>query len=93
MLENAKIGAPPAEEGKVAQGQVVKVRFPAFDDTETFLLGSREEAATATIDVYSPTSPLGAAVLGRNVGETVEYTTPNGKVLAVEILSSEVYTG
>jgi len=93
MLENAKIGAPVAEEGKVAQGQVVKVRFPAFDDTETFLLGSREEAATTSIDVYSPTSPLGAAVLGRNVGETVEYITPNGKVLAVEILSSEVYTG
>ncbi len=93
MLENAKIGAPPAQEGTVAQGQVVTVRFPAFDDTETFLLGSREEAATATVDVYSPTSPLGAAVLGRAVGETVEYTTPNGKVLSVEILSSEVYTG
>jgi transcription elongation factor GreA len=77
----------------VAQGQVVTVRFPAFDDTETFLLGSREEAATATVDVYSPTSPLGAAVLGRSVGETVEYTTPNGKVLAVEIISSETYTG
>ena len=93
MLENAKIGAPPAQEGRVAQGQVVTVRFPAFDDTETFLLGSREEAATATVDVYSPTSPLGAAVLGREIGETVEYTTPNGKTLSVEIISSETYTG
>ena len=93
MLETAKIGAPAAEEGTVAQGQVVKVRFPAFDDTETFLLGSREEAKTTTIDVYSPTSPLGAAVLGHKVGETVEYTTPNGKVLSVEIISTEAYTG
>jgi transcription elongation factor GreA len=93
LLENAKIGAPPATEGTVAQGQVVSVRFPAFDDTETFLLGSREEAATASIDVYSPTSPLGAAVLGQKIGDTVEYETPNGKKLRVEILSAETYTG
>ncbi len=82
LLENAKIGKPDAAEGQVAQGQVVTVRFPAFDDTETFLLGSREEAATASIDVYSPTSPLGSAVLGRLVGETVEYETPAGKTHA-----------
>ena len=93
LLENAKIGAPPATEGTVAQGQVVSVRFPAFDDTETFLLGSREEAATASIDVYSPTSPLGAAVLGRQVGETVEYLTPAGKTMQVEITSAEPYAG
>jgi transcription elongation factor GreA len=93
LLENARIGAPPAEEGTVAQGQVVTVRFPAFDDTETFLLGSREEAATAGIDVYSPTSPLGAAVIGQGVGDTVEYTTPAGKTLQVEIVSAEPFTG
>ena len=93
LLENAKIGAPLATEGTVAQGQVVSVRFPAFDDTETFLLGSREEAATASIDVYSPTSPLGAAVLGQKIGDTVEYETPNGKKLQVEILSADTYTG
>jgi transcription elongation factor GreA len=93
MLENAKIGAPPAAEGEVAQGQVVTVRFPAFDDGETFLLGSREEAATTSIDVYSPTSPLGGAVLGHSVGETVEYTTPSGKTMQVEIISAVPYTG
>ena len=69
------------------------MRFVEFDDTETFLLGSREEAATASIDVYSPTSPLGAAVLGKKVGETVEYETPAGKTLQVEILSAEPYVG
>jgi transcription elongation factor GreA len=93
LLENARIGKPDAAEGQVAQGQVVSVRFPAFDDTETFLLGSREEAATASIDVYSPTSPLGSAVLGKSVGDTVEYTTPAGKTMRVEILSAEPYTG
>ena len=52
-----------------------------------------KEAATASIDVYSPTSPLGSAVLGKRIGETVEYATPSGKTLAVEILSAEPYTG
>jgi transcription elongation factor GreA len=93
LLENARIGKPEATEGVVAQGQVVTVRFPKYDDTERFLLGSREEAATASIDVYSPTSPLGAAVLGKLVGETVEYATPKGDAMQVEILSSEPYTG
>ena len=93
MLENAKIGAPDAAEGEVAQGQVVKVRLVEFDEEETFLLGSREEAATTSISVYSPTSPLGAAVLGAKVGDTVTYETPAGKTFSVEILSSEPYTG
>jgi len=93
LLENAKIGKPHAPEGQVAQGQVVTVRFPAFDETETFLLGSREEAATASIDVYSPSSPLGAAVLGKEVGTSVDYLTPSGKPMTVEIVSAEVYTG
>ncbi len=93
MLENARIGAPEAAEGVVAQGQIVTVRLVEFDDQETFLLGSREEAATTSIDVYSPTSPLGAAVLGQKVGETVAYTTPTGKELHVEILKSEPNAG
>jgi transcription elongation factor GreA len=75
MLEKARVGAPPAAEGEVAQGQVVTVRLVEFDEEETFLLGSREEAATASISVYSPTSPLGAAVLGQKVGDSVSYST------------------
>ena len=89
LLENAKIGAPPATDGVVAQGQVVTVRLVEFDEEETFLLGSREEAATPSLSVYSPTSPLGGAVLGANVGETVSYSTPAGKTLNVEILRAE----
>ena len=88
LLENAKIGAPPAADGVVSQGQIVTVRLVEFDDEETFLLGSREEAATFSGDVYSPTSPLGGAVLGAHVGDTVEYSTPAGKTFHVEILAT-----
>jgi transcription elongation factor GreA len=58
---------------------------------ETFLLGSREEAAHSSLEVYSPTSPLGAAVLGKKVGESASYTLANGKTMTVEIVSVETY--
>jgi len=91
LLDNSQIGAPDAADDEVAQGRVVTVRFVEFDDTETFLLSSREGAAHASIEVYSATSPLGAAVLGKRVGETTSYTLANGKVLEVEVVKVEPY--
>lgn len=91
LLEHSKIGAPEAAHDEVAAGKVVTVRFPAWDETETFLLGSREEAAHASIEVYSPTSPLGGAVNGKKVGDTASYTLANGKEMTVEILAVEAY--
>jgi transcription elongation factor GreA len=91
MLETAVIGTPEITEGIVSQGMVVTVFFPDLDDRETFLLGSREEAAHTSIDVYSPTSPLGAAVLGQEVGAEISYETPNGKSLRISIVSAELY--
>jgi transcription elongation factor GreA len=37
----------------------------------------------------SPGSPLGKALLGHRVGEVVDYETPTGKVLKVEIVGLE----
>jgi transcription elongation factor GreA len=91
LLEHARIGMPESEHDEVAPGKVVTIRFVAFDDVETFLLGSREEAAHASIEVYSPKSPLGEAVLGRRVGDTVSYTLANGRTNEVEILRVEAY--
>ena len=93
MLENANIGTPDVEDGVVSQGMVVTVHFPDLDDTETFLLGSREEAAHIEIDVYSPTSPLGAAVLGQEIGAEITYQTPTGKEIRITVISAEIYAG
>ena len=91
MLETAQIGTPEIEEGIVSQGMLVTVNFPDLDDTETFLLGSREEAAHTSIDVYSPTSPMGAAVLNQEVGAEISYETPSGKTLRIVIVAAELY--
>jgi len=91
LLENSKVGVPDAADDEVAQGKVVTVRIVALDEEMTFLLASREEAATASIDVYSPTSPLGQAVLGRHVGDTSSYELANGKTMEVQVLKVEAY--
>jgi transcription elongation factor GreA len=92
LLENAQVGTAPTQSGTAAPGMVVKIAFDGDeDDTLEFLLGSREESGT-DIEVYSPQSPLGAAINGRKVGETASYELPNGKSLSVKLLSAEPYT-
>ncbi|MFM8894630.1 MAG: GreA/GreB family elongation factor, partial [Actinomycetales bacterium] len=38
-----------------------------------------------------PTSPLGAAVLGKRVGEAATYVLANGKDMVVEVVRGEPY--
>ena len=92
ILENARVGEPPRADGVVGPGMTVTVRFAGDDEEVTFLLASREESG-APIDVYSPKSPLGAAITGKKVGETASYTLPNGRSAAVEIVEAVPYHG
>ncbi|MEU2232374.1 MULTISPECIES: transcription elongation factor GreA [Streptomyces] len=93
LLEHAKVGEAPAEEGVVAPGMVVTIAFDGDeDDTMTFLLASREYASE-DIDTYSPQSPLGSGVNGKKVGEDAQYELPNGKKATVKILNAKPYTG
>jgi len=43
--------------------------------------------------VYSPQSPLGAAIHGASKGESREYLLPNGKKQKVSIIDAKPYTG
>lgn len=91
ILEHAHVGTPPeGDTGKVGLGMLVTVDI--LGDEMTFLLGSRE-IGTGDVDVYSEKSPLGAAVLGAEVGQTVSYTAPNGKAIQVNILETKPFTG
>ncbi len=94
MLRRAEVGETPADDGVVEPGMKVTTRFAGDDETETFLLGAREmEDTTAGLQVFSPQSPLGSAIVGAKVGETVAYEAPNGKRLEVEIVDAVPYTG
>ncbi|QGQ20110.1 transcription elongation factor GreA [Cellulomonas sp. JZ18] len=89
-LRNVQIGTPP-DDGVVEAGMVVTAVVAG--DEMTFLLGSREIAGTADIDVFSPTSPLGAAIYGRKVGDATTYEAPNGRQIPVEITDARPFTG
>ncbi len=86
MLGSAVIvGDAPGEDGVVATGTVVAIRYEGDDDVERYLVGSIEERRD-DVSVISPGSPLGQALVGRSEGDVVEYDAPNGR-LRVEIVS------
>jgi transcription elongation factor GreA len=90
------VGATPADDGVVEPGMKVTYKFVGDDDDEAeeFLLGAREmEDTTEGLRVYSPQSPLGAAIIGKHRGDKVSYEAPNGKKLEVEIVDAVPYTG
>ena len=88
ILENAEIieGAP---EGEVGPGTIVTIVYEgdADDAAERYLVGHMEEKSGG-LDVMSPDSPLGAALIGATAGAWVEYEAPNGK-LKVKVLAVE----
>ncbi|HEY7043760.1 MAG TPA: transcription elongation factor GreA [Nocardioidaceae bacterium] len=95
MLSRAKVGQTPDEgDGTIAAGMEVTVRF-TDGDTERFLLGAREVLAHDTVDVsvYSPQSPLGAAIVGKSAGDSATYAAPNGNKVTVEIVEAKPFTG
>ena len=83
ILATAKVGEAPKAHGVVEQGLVVTVNLNGSE--KKFLLGSAE-ISDESVEVYSPDSPIGSAILGRKVGEDLEVFLPNGKTIKVKIL-------
>ena len=87
LIKDAEIVEGGGSEA-VEAGSIVEIRYEGDDDSERYLIGSIEERHT-DLEVMSPGSPLGKALLGHRVGDVVDYETPNGKVLKVEIVGLE----
>lgn len=83
-LKNAVLIEPskgqPSEGKKVQVGSVVKALMTNSTAEERIfaIVGSRE--ADPVQGKISNESPLGQAFLGRQIGDTIEVETPNGKV-------------
>jgi transcription elongation factor GreA len=92
LLDNAQVGdAPVSADGRVSAGMVVTVDLGG--DEMTFLLGNREIAGDADVDVYSEKSPLGSAIMGQKIGDSTSYSLPNGTQVGVKILDAKPFTG
>jgi transcription elongation factor GreA len=87
MVENAEI-VEAADGDVVAHGSVVGIRYEGDDDVERYLVGSIEERHD-DLDVISPSSPLGAALIGASAGAKVTFTAPTGADLTVNVVSVE----
>jgi transcription elongation factor GreA len=84
LLDRCEI-VDAAVSDEVITGTVVGVRYEGDDDVEQYLIGSIEERREG-IEVASPESPMGKALLGHKIGDVVEYQTPNGATIKVEIV-------
>lgn len=92
MLANAEIGTSDASDGTVKQGLMVSCTING--SASEFFLGSHEifegtkfesEIEDGDLEVYSPDSPIGKAIIGKKVGEEASYFTPIGKEIKVKI--------
>jgi transcription elongation factor GreA len=83
IISTAQVGDAPKAHGVVEQGLVITVNLNG--SKKKFLLGSAEISADS-VEVYSPDSPIGSAILGKKVGDDLEVFLPNGKAIKVKIL-------
>ncbi|MGI8686210.1 MAG: GreA/GreB family elongation factor [Acidimicrobiales bacterium] len=71
--------------GAVVAGSTVSLRYEGDEEVERYLVGSIEERVEG-VTIITPGSLLGQALLGRKTGETVDYETPTGATLKVDIV-------
>ena len=87
LIENAEIIEDADTTDKVGNGSVVTIRDVEFDEIETYkIVGSQE--ANPTAGKVSDDSPVGRALMGHGVGETVNVDAPGGTI-AFEIIKIE----
>ena len=80
MLKNAKvIDHDDIDLNKVSIGTRVKVYDEEFDEEVEYSIVGSTEADPDAFKI-SDESPVGKALIGRNIGETVEVDTPGGIV-------------
>ncbi|NBR65393.1 MAG: transcription elongation factor GreA [Micrococcales bacterium] len=91
ILANSVVGEAPTSSDTVAQGMVIAIELG--EKKMEFLLGSAEMAENTDLTVYSPDSPMGSAIMGAKIGDTVSYTAPTGKLLTVKIVAVSHFEG
>jgi transcription elongation factor GreA len=85
ILENVEIVKDVSGGDTVQAGSTISICYADDDEAEKYLIGSIEERLE-DIEVISPTSPLGEALVGAKSGDTVTYEAPGG-TLEVEVIS------
>jgi transcription elongation factor GreA len=88
ILEEAEEATAPTS-GEVGVLSRVTILFEGddADDAETYLIGHIEEKRTGEgVEVMSPVSPIGSALLGHVEGDNVQITLENGAKVSVSVI-------
>jgi transcription elongation factor GreA len=91
-LANATVVAAPTSTDRARLGSVVVIREEGFDDEESYMLVSEAETGKSRKDgstTVSVAAPMGVALNGRKVGDTVSVSTPTGATLKFKIVRIE----
>jgi transcription elongation factor GreA len=88
LLRDVRVGETPSGE-VVEEGCLVTVDYGG-GDVETFLFANRENATEeggkiGDLDVYSPESPIGLALVGKRAGDEVTFGPRSTTVTVLEI--------
>jgi transcription elongation factor GreA len=83
LLEHSEI-VEGGDSDVVRAGSIVSICYEGDDEPERYLIGSIEERRD-DVDVISPGSPLGQSLMGKTVGDVVDFEAPGG-VLKVEVV-------
>ena len=88
LLEDAEIVTKTEGDiNEVVLGSIVSILFDGEEDPDRMLVGSIEEQRD-DVEVLSPSSPLGEALLGASVNDEVLFEAPSGhlkvRVVAIE---------
>ena len=86
-LRNSEIILAQTSTDKISIGSTVTVRDVEFDEEDTYMIVGSTEADPDNNKI-SDESPLGAALLGKAAGTTVQVHAPAG-VISFEILKVE----
>jgi transcription elongation factor GreA len=88
ILDTAEV-REVGDTGAVEVGCIVTVRDADGDETEFFV--APQENKVAGYLLASPSSPLGAALIGAEVGDAVDYEAPRG-TFTVEVVAIRPYS-
>jgi transcription elongation factor GreA len=95
LLRDVRVGVAPSGD-VVEEGCLVTVNYgtEADPDLETFLFANRENATDeggriGDLDVYSPESPIGTALVGHKKGDKVRFGPKDLEVIVAEITPYE----
>ena len=89
ILEHAEV-VDEVHDGVVGIGSIVTLVFEGDDDdmAERYRVDTVEERRSG-LDVVTPGSPMGEALVGATEGTTVGYAAPTGAEIRVKILKVE----